>query len=211
MASYHMTTSDHTSLSADILIDRDTIELFIKFYHNISYAGELKINLLDNVTLGGVKRSLYLVLIKNPGLRQIHTSSYDLYLLFESRDGSKNPLVKELRFEDYFREFYEPSFNEESLIGILRNVDKKCLSSFSKEFFNCDIRLCISTSFGKVESFRNSVDEIELDKSEPIPKNMHVCGAESNVISLNNIAEWNFDSNNEDSYNNHAMYNPHDY
>ena len=211
MASYHMTTSDHTSLSADILIDRDTIELFIKFYHNTSYAGELKINLLDNIALGGVKRSLYLVLIKNPGLRQSHTSSYDLYLLFESRDGSKNPLVKKIRFENYFREFYEPSFNEESLVGILHNVDKECLSSFSKEFFNCDIKLWISPSFGKVESFKNSVDEIEFDKSEPIPKNMQICGSESNVISLNNTAEWNFDSNNENSYNNRAMYNPHDY
>ena len=69
----------------------------------------------------------------------------------------------------------------------------------------------ISPSFGKVESFRNSVDEIELDKSESIPNDMHICGSESNVTSLNNTAEWNFDSNNEDSYNNRAMYNPHDY
>lgn len=130
-----------------ITLTDSIIKLFHEFYHNSSYAGELKIRLLDHISIGGNISLLQLVMKKEPGnFDSVNNSYYKFYIEFSSNvPGSRHPVVKKVDFI-HFNEQYEPAFNEEALKDLLDNcIDTKMISIFAKEFFNCDLEIIIET------------------------------------------------------------------
>ena len=122
-----------------IAIQKQTLELFNMFYHDASYAGELRIHLLDKVLLGGKHSTLNLVMEKEIGkFDSINNSFYKFYLEFvdvgvESR---RNPYTKQLPFKNW-SELYEPIMNDETLQDIILScIDQPAFDTFSIEFFN---------------------------------------------------------------------------
>lgn len=122
-----------------ITIQKQTLELFNMFYHDASYAGELRINILDKVVLGGKRSTLSLVMEKEMGkFDSINNSFYKFYLEFIDIRVEKriNPYTKQLSFKQW-SESYEPAINPETLQNIILNgIDKPVFDSFSMEFFN---------------------------------------------------------------------------
>lgn len=190
-----------------IIICDNIAELFTKFYHS-NTIGELSINLMEATTIGGLKKSLDLVMS--------HNSSYDFdfYLKFSIKESyATNPIIKKkIRFED-FNEAYDSSFNEETVFNILENVDQKLLTYFAKDIFNTDIKISGKRDC-KIENDKIDEYELKLPKTDVIPIDKYITGSESTVISLNNLPEWNFDSNDANmnyNYNNYISYKPHDF
>lgn len=180
-----------------IIICGNIAELFTKFYHSVvNTTGNLSINLMESTTIGGLKKSLDLVMS--------HNSSYDFYLSFSIKESyATNPIIKKIRFED-FNEAYDSSFNEETVFNILENVDQELLTSFAKDIFNTDIKISGKRDC-KIENDKIDEYELKMPKNDVIPIDKYITGSESTVISLNNLPEWNFDSNN------YISYKPHDF
>lgn len=124
--------------STTITIQKSTLELFNMFYHDASYAGELHINILDKVILGGKHSTLSLVMEKEIGkFNSINNSFYKFYLKFTDVSYQRrNPYIKQLPFKKW-SELYEPALTEETIQDILLNcIDKPVFDTFSSEFFN---------------------------------------------------------------------------
>ena len=122
-----------------IAIQQQTLELFNMFYHDASYAGELRIHILDKVVIGGKHSSLNLVMEKEIGnLDSINNSFYKFYLEFADIgiESRRNPYKKQLPFKNW-SELYEPILSDETLQDIILNcIDKPAFDTFSTEFFN---------------------------------------------------------------------------
>lgn len=132
-----------------IKIDKSTITLFTNFYHNMSYAGELRIRLLDKVVFGGSHSILSLVMEKDMGKfgTNVNNSYYQFYLEFSHRVvDSRHPMIKTLYFKT-FGELYEAALNEEIICAIINHgIDTNVFNTFSEEFFQSNIEINVADS-----------------------------------------------------------------
>lgn len=149
----------------NIILTKHIISLFHSFYHDDSYAGELRIRLLDYVVIGGDHSFLQLVMEKECGNYEcIHNSTYKFYLEFSRKaPNSRNPIVRMVEFKN-FGEKYEPAFSEENLTDLFNNcIDQNMLSIFCKEFFDREINIVAECTKEKAtytlcDSKVNSID-----------------------------------------------------
>lgn len=134
-----------------ITLTKHIVSLFHSFYHDGSYAGELRIRLLDYVVIGGDHSFLQLVMEKDCGnYTSIHNSTYKFYLEFSRKaPNSRNPIVRTLDFKQ-FGEKYEPAFKEENLTDLFNNcIDQNMLNIHSKDFFDREISIVAECEEGK--------------------------------------------------------------
>lgn len=127
-----------------IIIDKDTISLLNGFYHNTSYAGELRIHLLDRIIFGGEHTTLSLVMEKEEGKfeYEVNNSSYKFYLEFSCKVPIQPHPKKEYVYFHHFDEAFEPSFNETTIADLITNcIDQNEFSEVCKAFFQDDIKI----------------------------------------------------------------------
>ena len=142
-----------------IKIHKQTLELFNMFYHDASYAGELRIHILDKILIGGKHSTLNLVMEKEIGkFGSINNSFYKFYLEFVNVgvESRRNPYTKKLPFKSW-PELYAPIVDDETLQNIILNcIDKPAFDTFSIEFFNEKIVFVI-VGYGKTKDCTSEV------------------------------------------------------
>ena len=145
-----------------IIISKHIIKLLYSFYHDVSYAGELKIRLLDRIVLGGKHSILQLIMKKEPGLfGAVNNSFYEFYLEFSSKvPNSTHPVTRTIEFKQ-LREIYEPALSEENLSDIINYFDKRMLNIHAQEYFNCNIVIKVESDEKIVETLADETKNKE--------------------------------------------------
>lgn len=125
-------------------INLNTLNVFLKFYHDKTCSGTLSIDLFDLNRIGTVS-TLKLIMTKKID-SSIGTYHYEFYVEFScsiSSFSSKHPLNRVISFDGFPNE-YNKYIDEYSLKKILTtHLNKEMFEIFSDQYFDCKLELCV--------------------------------------------------------------------